>query len=119
MKITITFTQKEKEAMMHAYLLTTHEKEIADKSEKVQGDFGVTEYDKTTNTITADLKEAFILSCVHMLLSVVGLIKSFISSMDMFNTSWFSNTKTQLEGEEKPLSTEERYKMEQEKNNKE
>ena len=101
MKITITFEQKEKETMMSMALNCGGVKEVVDKDEHVVGNFGEFKYNHEENEMVLDLKPAFIKASAMLTVSVINMIKSFISTCEMFNESWFSDTKNLLAEETK------------------
>ena len=101
MKITIKFSNEEKSTLTRMALSTGNVKEVVDKDEYYVGNFGEFKYDHNENEIIFDLKTAFIKASYRLVMSVVNMIKSMIETCEMFNDSWFSDTKDLLAEEAK------------------
>ena len=88
MKIKIEFEQKEKIEIASALECPLTEK--LDKKEGTKGKFGSFIYDPE-GSIDIELKTEFILACTSVIKSAVGLIKSFVATIEVFTKSWLED----------------------------
>lgn len=107
MKITITFNNEEKKIAQHM-ALTTNEKitEIVDRDLHEVGNYGEFKYDHNNNVIEYELKTEFIKATAHLIMSLINMVKSFISSCDMYSSFWLKDNKdlTKKEEETEPAN---------------
>ena len=116
MKITINFTNEELNNSINLMKNITGDiHEMSIKDEHIVGNFGEIKYDTTKNEITFDLKTAFINAYSSMILAVVNMIKSLVSTYEMFASSWFEGTRDLIA--EKEAAERERLEKETESNN--
>lgn len=101
MKITINFNNEEKRIAQHM-VLTTNEKitEIVDKDIHESGNYGEFKYDHTDNVIEYELKTEFIKATAHLIMSLINMVKSFMSSCDMYSNFWLKDNKDLTKKEE-------------------
>lgn len=93
MKITISFSEEEKRISTEMMLNTSNIKEVVDKDENYAGRFGTMKYDKNKNVIEIDLKTAFIRATAGLTIGLVNMAKAFISTYEMYLSSWLSDIK--------------------------
>ena len=103
MKITISFTQEEKNTMMSVGMECSNVKEVVDKDEHLVGNFGEFKYDHIANEFTIDLKTAFVKASARLTMSIINMIKSFVGTCEMFSESWLSDIKDMTKEEQKEV----------------
>lgn len=107
MRITISFSNEESRALLHAVATTgvSINNKMEVKDEHIAGSFGEFKFDASENKITVDLKSAFIEAYAHLCAGIVNMVKSFGNNYFMFYKSWFEDakdltiTKTETNGE--------------------
>ena len=104
MKITINFNQEEKHSIINMLLNAGNLKEVKDESEHIVGNFGEVKYDHVKNEITLDFKTNFIKAYTALLMSLIGIIKTFMGNCEMFAYSWFNDTKDLMKKDEEESS---------------
>lgn len=103
MKIKIEFEKKEKIEIINALECPL----LEDKKEGCKGKFGSFIYDPEGN-IDIELKTEFILAYTSVIKSAMGLIKSFIATIEIFTTSWLEDIEPiKFEEEKENTKTEE------------
>ena len=93
MKIIISFTAEEKNMMTEMYLNNGIVNEVVDKDEHYAGNFGEFKYCTEKNEIVVDLKSSFIKAYMDLINHTINMIKAFASTLEVFSSVWFEDTK--------------------------
>lgn len=100
MKITISFTQKEKETMMQ--IASTTGIVQPDKDEHTVGNFGEFKYNSSENKIIFDFKEGFIEATSQLIANCINMVKSMVGCYKMYESSWLKDCKDLTKKESEP-----------------
>lgn len=100
MKITINFNEDEKRAMAHGAMHIAEVREAVDRDEHTVGSFGEFKYDCKKCEMTLELKPGFVKASTGLIMSLTGLVKTFITTIEMFASSWFEDAKDLTKPEE-------------------
>jgi hypothetical protein len=99
MKISISFTTEEKNTIVNMMLNTGSIKEVNTNNEHYSGNFGEMKYDNSKNLIEYDLKPSFIKATVGLMGSLINIIRAFVSTCEMYSSTWLEGTKDLLKEE--------------------
>lgn len=89
MKLTIQLDSKEICAM--ANVLEIRDEETLNKSSGVKGHFGSIIFNAKENKIDIEIKTPCVMAYMGIIASTINLIKSFISTINIFVSSWFED----------------------------
>lgn len=107
MKITISFNEEEKRLANGLMHNIDDSIEMDTEDVHVAGSFGEFKYDSEENVIDIELKTGFIKAYTHLIVSFINLMKSFMSSCEIFASSWLLDIKDLTKKEEKEESNHE------------
>lgn len=93
MKITITFTETEKQALLNS----TDASDLEDKAMKETGKFGSFIYSKKNNKIDMDLTETYIISSACLFGRIARVVKDIIKLTESFCNEWFDESELEVE----------------------
>lgn len=109
MKIRIEFNNEEKEIIARGIDVSLEN----DRSERMEGRFGLAEYNKDENYIQFDIVTGFIKAYIQVIASIKGMITSFVSTFELFSDTWLDDIKTTYPDEkEEPEEEIDRLKKE-------
>lgn len=94
MKIMITFNDEELRTFDNLRRnITMSNEEMIIKDEHIVGNFGEIKFDSSKKEFSVDLKSAFINAYTNIILVVVNMLKSLMSTCEIFASAWFEDTR--------------------------